>query len=475
MRFFRRLLKMMGWLFLAVSGLFAVVFIALIVANWQDDPLSEATQQLLHYTPPTEADLQGNGYLILMGLDAPAQNDAIADAIALGRQRLTREIERRRWVEEHGDATEGMPPFITTKDVVVSNLSKTLRCPPDQTDCFGWYEQRRAEVETSLQKDQVLLQRLKAIAHAEQFNDPTPAYLLWWTPRFDLLVHGHESWLAQASLLWMEGQPQQALMVAQEALELRKRLAYRSNNLLASMIALAMQYRELRWFRDANAHLSPQMSVEIAQRIENMLQTPPASLHESLEGEKRFVASILYSLGQTKHAPTPLSPLDEFPAWWKHLLDLAYLPQQTLNLFVDRVSQMQTISDLSPHQQEATFAGARHRREEEPCSYLNFWKLRNVVGFCMLGFSPDYQEYFQHVADMEGYRRLVLLQHRAIMQQMTLADMPDWLAKTPSELHNPYTLQPMQWDADSGSLVFEGHGKQSQHSDGKPLYRIVVK
>ena len=78
----------------------------------------------------------------------------------------------------------------------------------------------------------------------------------------------------------------------------------------------------------------------------------------------------------------------------------------------------------------------------------------------------------QRIADIDGYRRLVLLQHRAAAQRVAPKDMPTWLAKAPQELRNPYTLQPMQWDVATGSLVFEGREPQNQNPDQSPVYRI---
>ena len=114
MKYLRYGLKALGWLALVLCVLTAIGLAALIAANWSDDALSEAAQQALHYAPPTEQALEGNGYLIVMGLDAPAEGDAVAEAMALGRKRLAREIERRRWVEAHGAELDGMPPSVAS-------------------------------------------------------------------------------------------------------------------------------------------------------------------------------------------------------------------------------------------------------------------------------------------------------------------------------------------------------------------------
>ncbi len=476
MKYLRYGLNALGWLALAFGVVSAIGFGALIAANWTDDALSEAAQQALHYTPPTEQALEGNGYLIVMGLDAPAGGNAIGDAVALGRKRLAREIERRHWVQNYGGASDGMPATIPAETAGEGVFPAQLRCPAGEPDCFAWYAKHGAEIHALAQTSRTLLQRLSAVASAPQFSNPAPFYLLAEFPPYGLLVRAHELWLAQASLEWMRGQPQQAMDIARQAAQLRSRLAKSSNSLIASMIALALQHRELRWFSDARAHGEPQTLAAVSKEIEELLATPPSSLHQALEGEKQFMAGVLYSL---EDAGLFAAPWDEHPAWWQRPLNSAsnwaFLPRQTLNLSIDHLQQVQAISTLPAHQSEAAFSATMRQWEEgEACAP---WKrLRNATGACMAAkWRPSYQGYVHRVADIDGYRRLVLLQHRAAAQRVSMANMPAWLAQSPQELRNPYTLQPMQWDATESSLVFEGREQQNQNRDRSPIYRVRLR
>lgn len=76
---------------------------------------------------------------------------------------------------------------------------------------------------------------------------------------------------------------------------------------------------------------------------------------------------------------------------------------------------------------------------------------------------------------MEGYRRLVLLQRLAQQHHIAADAVPQWLETSTPELRNPYTEQPMQWDASTQSLVFEGREQQSQHADRSSTYRIHLR
>lgn len=476
MRYLRRCMKALGWVLLALGGLAAMGLVALIAANWNDDALSEAAQQALQYNPPPEQALAGNGYLILMGLDARAGGDAIGDATALGRKRLAREIERRRWVEAHGDRQEGMPPSIAAEAAMDDVLPESLRCPVGEPDCFAWFVKHGHEVQALARTHQALLQRLAAAANAPQFSNPAPFYLLAEFPPYGLLVRAHELWLAQAALEWMRGQSQQAINIARQAVQLRSRMASGSNSLIASMIALAMQHRELRWLSDASAHGESQTPPAVFKEVDELLSAPPSSLHPALQGEMHFAASVLYSL---QDAGLFTTPWDEPPAWWQRSLsrvsNWAFLPRQTLNLSIGYLEQIQAISRLPAHRLETAFSEAmRQWDEDEACSP---WKhLRNAAGLCMAAIGmPSYRGYVQRIADIDGYRRLVLLQHRAAVQRIALANMPAWLGRAPEELRNPYTQQPMQWDAGTSSLVFEGREKQNQNPDRSPVYRVRLR
>ena len=470
-------MKALGWLMLALGGLAAVWLAALIVAHWNDDVLTEAAQRALQYTPPTEQALEGNGYLIFMGLDAPAGGDAIGDAIALGRQRLAREIERRRWVEAHGDRQEGMPATIPPpRDAGDDVLPTRLRCPTEAADCFAWYARHEVEIASLAHTQSAVLQRLTAITSAARFSNPAPAYLHAEHAPFGVLVRAHELWLAQASLAWNHGQQLQAMDMARQAVQLRRRLASGADTLVAAMIAIAMQHRELRWLSAASVQSTQSAPAGVTDAIESLLSVPTELLAPALAGEMRFIASAFFLYG-TAGLKTEAS--EEPPAWWQRALhkpsNLGLLPHHTLNLSTGYMQQVQALSSLPPHQLQTAFSEASRKwTEDGTCS---LWvHMRNPVGRCLAAIqAPSYQGYAERIADIDGNRRLVLLQHRAAVEQVAPADMPAWLAQSPYELRNPYTLEPMQWDAATRSLVFEGREKQNQNPDKSPTYRIRLR
>ena len=479
-KYLRRGLKALGWLLLALLVLAAALLAWVAAINWRDEPLSDAARAALTYTPPTGAQLQGNGYLILAGLDAATDgSDPIAAATELGRQRLAREIERRRWVEQHGSRdTDTIPPAMPAAIKSTAELMPAaLRCPPGQADCFGWYAARTAEIDQLASQHQPVLQRLAAAASAPRFSNDFPYYLLANFAPYAQLSQAHQLWLAQAATQWVGGQRDHALNTVREAVALRQRLASQSGQLVEAMMALALQYRELRWLGEAAAQLPAPARARYADAIDALLATPPPSLRRALEGEKAFMAGVLHSMNPHGLSWLASPPQGEQDTLWQRLsgsvVALAFLPQATLNRSMDYIAQVQAMSELPPPEIGAAFSryfeqiGATHG-----CAKPG---VRNATGHCLAAIGASGHQYYAlRLADIDGFRRLALLSHRAAVQQVPAADMPAWLAKSPADLHNPYTLAPMHWDAATHSLVFEGRQRQAQNPGGSATYRFVL-
>ena len=477
----RRSLKGLGYL-LCVVVLLALAFYAwVVIANWNDAPLSDGVKRALQYTPPTDAQLQDNGFLIFLGLDAPFSQDdqdAVSPAVELGRQHLAREIERHAWVQTNPNTTEGIPPTIDGAKGESEILSTALRCPPGEADCFTWYQQHRADIKAQISRYQPLLQRANAAAQAKQFSNPLPFYLLFDLPPYAWLTRTQELNLALATLQWLDGRPEKAIATAVQTSLLRQRLAESSNSLVTSSVALAMQYRELRWLSNATNHITPQTPSTITSAIDQMLLVAAPNLSSAIDGEKQFAAGVYASLQGGSSGDHSLLNWNDAPGFWERLwnrvVNVGFLHGETVNATIQDLEQIQAISQLPADQQNTAFAHYQTELDAVTNSCGAPWqRMRNAVGSCLIGMSASvYGTYLQRVTDINGFRRLVQLQRKAMAESVTAADMPAWLNQSPPELRDPYTLGPMQWDAASNSLVFEGKAPQNQHPDESRTYRV---
>ena len=114
-------------------------------------------------------------------------------------------------------------------------------------------------------------------------------------------------------------------------------------------------------------------------------------------------------------------------------------------------------------QQEANLSEQRSR----------WFGVRNFAGNVLADLGkPNFSNYIQRRFDVDAHRRMVMLMLLAKEQQISDEKMPAWLAQSPENLRNPYTLEPMQWDAATRSLVFEGRESQNQNPGNSKTYRV---
>lgn len=175
--------KVLFQLIVGASLLLALLLLGVLALNWRDEPLSEPAYQALYPSPPTEAQLQDNGHLIVLGMDAPVVEGQdtvaiVAAAHELGRQRLTCTLAQRarfsadpsqtlQQIQQH----EEQASCHARRDALApAVLPSALRCPHDAREYFTWHAEHREALHAHLLAHQPLLKRLAAVGQARQFE-----------------------------------------------------------------------------------------------------------------------------------------------------------------------------------------------------------------------------------------------------------------------------------------------------------------
>ena len=149
----------------------------------------------------------------------------------------------------------------------------------------------------------------------------------------------------------------------------------------------------------------------------------------------------------------------------------------TTNADTERWQLTIPLADAAPAQIDEAHADAKAQRKALRESRKHWLGARNIVGNQLLDIGdedddPGYAHYIRRNIDVDGYRRLVLLQLQATLQNKTPSDVAQWLASSADDVRNPYDRKPMQWDAASSSLMFEGREKQAHNPAGSNIYRV---
>ena len=494
--------KAILWVLVTVFALLVGVFALLFLANWNDDPLSETSRRALTYVPPTGNQIQGNGHILLMALDASApdksRSDAVEPARQLGLQRLQREQERFQWNARFGSVNHAVNGANPPKPVDGSNplkaeqlLAPELRCTAEQTDCLAWAVQHRKPIMATDPARRAVLARLSAASNAPQYANVFPNYQAQLQVPLGLLLRGTELQLLQASVLWNDKAYEKALDQVEQIERLRQRMASSNNLIVSTAAASTIRHALLKWSSNVITRDGKRLRPQDAERLQKLLATPQPSLRNGLQAEMVSSASTLHSIGTqlkqpleamaevpaTEDAqPTPhIAPaLGQFRRFFNKLL---YLPNATTNADTERWQLTIPLADAAPAQIDEAHADAKAKRKALRESRKHWLGARNIVGNQLLDIGdedddPGYAHYIRRNIDVDGYRRLVLLQLQATLQNKTPSDVAQWLASSADDVRNPYDRKPMQWDAASSSLMFEGREKQAHNPAGSNVYRV---
>lgn len=454
------------------SAVLALVAIAALwLANRRDEPLRPEVARALSFSPPTPEAMRRNGYFIMLGLGAPASDDAQA----AGERFFAAQMQGYEWFQRTGK----IKSFIAAAYPRQSAPLEHLRCHAEERDCYRHYVEHADAVNAALRAWPGLLQRYRQLGDTPQYEEVIPPYIGVEFPYYIDLVLASELQGMQAALLWHAGESAQALALLARNAAIHQRLLAGSRSLIGAMIALAMDMRQQRLISSL-LRADPERTVAHALRWQEVLSSVPVDLAPVLAGEIRWsVAAVRIGLagwpGNADDAWHVRAQRSLMARWRK----LAYQPNATMNRSYQFKLPSVDLGRQPADRFDAHLAAARRAQQQaleqdDDEGWFDF--LRNPLGRALLGMGGAdlMRPYIERAHDVSAHRRLVLLQLAALRDGVAPAAMPAWLAAAPAELRNPYTLAPIDWDAATQSLVFKGRQPQTQNPDRSSTYRVRV-
>lgn len=191
-------------------------------------------------------------------------------------------------------------------------------------------------------------------------------------------------------------------------------------------------------------------------------------LREPTPDERRWEPVLRRELLASHHLLQGLLPRNAVAAWRDCAKDCLarwaraqlYAPQATRNLEARLRDAILAVYVAAPRD----LPGARERvskfiEEIEPFPAAQKDLLQRV-SYNLMGRSwvvmgqRDYDKHLHVQQDVEGLRRIVTLKRTALQQRLTPAQMRRFLATQPEGLRDPYTGEPFEWHAASGTVRF---------------------
>lgn len=441
-------LKVLGWLLLATLLLVVLLYLILVAINWKDQPPSAAVthfEQIVVSRPAVAAD--DNASVFILGFGAPTDTDPVE----LGARRLA-------WLEnfdaDNGRATDPLPTELSFQNEgspVVSHLGDACGQEADRLQCASVFETLvRAWQPNDL--DALALRRYEALLTRHAWRDVPPADAMTPVPAYGNVTHAQRLYLLRLGQWAVQGRIAEVRAGLDADFAFWRAAIPAADTLIFRLISISALRQH---FSYANLILR-QLPAEQAMRAvpdDWRREFSPAerSMRRVMAGEMVLWKGIMTTAKRQGLQGSALAGVDGpslFERWTGYLTDPMFKLQATTNGIADR--RLRLCEDFeAPLNQYLRLQAAWDAEPREPAR-----SLYNPVGNMILQMEngASYVVYVLRTASIEGVRRAALL----AFQLHANGVAPDAIGSlvSQSDLRDPYTEKPFEWNAERRSLTF---------------------
>lgn len=449
--------KALKWIAIVLAFLFIGVPLLLAVINAFDEELKPEALAFADFSGETIAPEQ-NGYFAWVGLRAP-----------MGEHPHTRGLQIVAQVNDKLDAVPhdiqdviNPDTFLGPKALKFSNKLASL-CGRDTTGCLDRYRAKTTDIEKQVRENKVLLERYHSLYRYPHFHETLkPRY---YAPLF--IDPGSVSSLARAqyALHALRGNPSLALRQLHDDTLFWRHILVETRGLVGKMLAVAVIQRNSQLTSEIVARY-PTGKAALAQTVQAVLPLTDAERDLTKVYRNEFAINM--------HAFTALSTEQQSPCTAGSTYDCAvdrlmstflFKPYASTNRSFEGFSQIAATSKLPAPE---FLKAIREKLDSDQYDWqwwLSSWRFAyNPIGKILNAIAePAYASYTARIHNLDGFLRLVSLSLTARQQSVRDADMPAFLARAHTKFSNPYTNEPMLWDADTRTIYFKGMGESNDH------------
>jgi hypothetical protein len=449
--------KALKWTAIVLAFLLLGVPLLLAAINAFDEDLRPEAIAFADFSDE-EVPPEQNGYYAWVGLRVPVGESPHARGMQI--------------VAQVNEKLDVMP-----RDIIDSNTllgAKALKftnklgrlCGRDATDCLDRYRAKSSDIEKQVRENKLLLERYRVLYRYPHFHETIKprffAPLFYEPASVSGLAH------AQAALYALRGDHLLAVRQLRDDTLFWRRILIDSRGLVGKMIAVAM------------IRINSQITSEIVARYptDKRSLTLAAQAVQPLTDQERDLTNAYrneFALGM--HFFTTLPSEQRTPCTTESIYDCAleklsttflFKPHATVNQSFENFRKIATRSNLSA----AEFLNERRDGQasgQYDWDWLTAWRFAyNPVGKILNAIAVSaYGNYTARVHNLDGFLRLVSLSLAAKGQAIHDTDMPGFIARAKPNLRNPYTNEPMMWDAGNRAIYFDGM------DDDKPLGKRI--
>lgn len=428
--------------------------VLLLLASWfliPDEDLRSEVVQILNAQPTVPP--QQNAYYAMWGLKAAPS----LDPHVVGKQIL--ETLKQAHMQHRKISDADLQQIWGVSQLKIESID-TRFCSSDATECLLQFRAAREKIESSEHALEPYLKRYLALRSYPDFEEVLLASLN--IPMVDLSDLLALSNLTDARIaLDMNDKAKQKPALENLAAELRlwRKVGQNAESLITKMIAAAVLHRKFRLTSELLAE-SPEIAIQYPALLMEMtlpLTARETSIDRALIGEFRLTSGVFLDLAGEREIDNADS-LSSIPG--KLLMIGSFKPNASINLQygISRSQRAFYTQPASVVLKQAPAFPAKQQNIFSPYSLSTLFY--NPVGKVLVYVAPlDWGKYAYALHDLAAYTRLVELQRRIISAHINANEIPAFLHSSDASLRDPYTGDPMHWDAQSQSLSVQGHGK----------------
>lgn len=422
----------------------ALVVVAFIAINWFDDDLRPEVAAALQ-TPPVRVAPEQNLFFALIGAASVGSEPLVERGLRLWNRYRTSSAASPELIPE-----TDMIEFVGNKDVLCN-----LRLDDRGRVCINRLLLQKAEAAAVIEANGLALSRYLELREYPAFQNlmpPSTAFvILPWNP----LLRGKQLRFAQVAIRAGEGNSDPLIddWLLDERFW-RRFLQQADDTLIDKMVAVAAVSENLHLAGDVLRQDNLDAR-QIARVEDGLIPFLPSalSLRDALAGELRITDAWNRRLASSEVDVNELlgGETETLPPWLsRKLARFLFLPNATRNRWYDMLfSELDRRDALSCPVVDV----------ENPAATDNRFRIRDLIrnpaGSILVWIAaPAYGTYSNRLCDLEGLRRVVLIQARARREGIMPSAMSEFMNRLPSELNDPYTHRPMVWDPDQAGISF---------------------
>lgn len=458
------------WLFGAAAFWLALLAAVGVYLRW-DEGLRPEVQQALSWQVPEHA-FDDNGYLILLGMEAPAS----ANAAEVGAATLKRELGR--WAEFQ--ATHKSPPLaLKTPAPLDTNADgPNMACPYDrERNCVDFYlRQDRKQLDQWVAARATLITRYQDIGKARRYVEVVPPLTVFEVAPFKSLGEAMEIHRMQAVLAVADGQIDKGLSLLADNAARSRQLMRAASHVVSHAVALAHLQRDVRVLSELlqrdpmlASHPSPHFNTLLEPLTDQAFQLTTALKHERTT-QLQLLDSLRHHDIKTLFGPDGGRLLlgREVPSIRSFVAYSSFLPNATLNEFHALSTDFVALASTDTATLDGVKTQLNNRIEAlAPIDHTLITR-RNPTGRIMIRAAAiDFSRYVERQHDVNTFIGMVGRQRDAARDPS--------LTPAAFGVTDPYTLTPIPYDNSAGVLSFQGRQPNNVNFEKSSRYQVPLR